>query len=81
LCWSCFYAPGVRDLYPSTSKFGRRGIGNFNGAAPLPPFPTQAMPGSKEKILLLMQRAQQKQQLFHPQDANSHYSGTLTQVG
>ena len=22
LCWSCYYKPGVRDLYPSTSKFG-----------------------------------------------------------
>ena len=36
LCWSCYYRPGVRDLYPSTSKFARRGEGNFNGLAPLP---------------------------------------------
>ncbi|TXH10615.1 MAG: hypothetical protein E6R03_15180 [Hyphomicrobiaceae bacterium] len=21
LCWSCFYRPGVRELYPVTSKF------------------------------------------------------------
>lgn len=21
LCWRCYYTPGVRDLYPSTSKF------------------------------------------------------------
>ena len=31
LCWSCYYTPGVRDLYPSTSKFARRGVGNFTG--------------------------------------------------
>lgn len=21
LCWSCYYKPGVRELYPSTSKY------------------------------------------------------------
>jgi hypothetical protein len=69
LCWSCFYTPGVRELYPSTSKFGRRGLGNFFGKAPLPPFPTQALPGSADKVALLTQRAQERQQLFHPDDA------------
>ncbi len=24
LCWGCYYTPGVRDLYPITSKFARR---------------------------------------------------------
>jgi hypothetical protein len=24
LCWGCYYTPGVRDLYPITSKFGKR---------------------------------------------------------
>ena len=69
LCWTCYYAPGVRDLYPSTSKFARRGVGNFNGAAPLPDFPTNAEPGSEEKIQILMARAQRRQALFHPDDA------------
>ena len=36
LCWSCYYTPGVKELYPSTSKYARRGIGNFTGKAPLP---------------------------------------------
>ena len=26
LCWSCYYSPSVREKYPSTSKFGRRGV-------------------------------------------------------
>ena len=69
LCWSCYYTPGVRDQYPSTSKYGRRGIGNFNGQAPVPPAPTDAPPGSLEKIAILMQRAQNKQALWHPDDA------------
>ncbi len=24
LCWQCYYAPGVKDLYPSTSKFASK---------------------------------------------------------
>jgi hypothetical protein len=56
-------------MYPSTSKFARRGVGNFSGAAPLPPFPTSALPGSPEKLAVLMERARLKQSLFHPDDA------------
>jgi len=26
LCWGCYYTPTIRDLYPSVSKFGRRGV-------------------------------------------------------
>jgi len=69
LCWSCYYTPGVRDQYPSTSKFGRRGLGNFNGSPPLPPFSTQATPGSSEKIAILEERVRLKQSLWHPGDA------------
>src|SRR5437660_3820538 len=68
LCWACYYTPGVRDLYPSTSKFARRGVGNFCGLAPLPERPTGAAPGSEEKILILMDRAAKRQALFHPAD-------------
>jgi hypothetical protein len=70
LCWSCYYTPGVRDLYPSTSKFGRRGPGNVNGNMPLPAFPTSAMPGSPEKVAILEERARLKQCLWHPNDAD-----------
>ena len=35
LCWSCYYTPGVKEQYPSTSKYARRGVGNFSGNAPL----------------------------------------------
>ncbi len=69
LCWSCYYTPGVRDLYPSTSKFGRRGLGNFNGNGAMPPMPTDAPPGSEEKVRVLMERAQNRQALWHPDDA------------
>lgn len=26
LCWRCYYRPGVRDLYPSTSKYAPKGV-------------------------------------------------------
>lgn len=69
LCWVCYYKAGVRDLYPPTSKFARRGVGNFCGNRPLPETHTCAAPGSEEKILILMERAAKSQSLFHPQDA------------
>ncbi len=69
LCWSCYYAPGVRERYPSTSKFGRRGIGNFFGKGKLPAEPTEALPGTPEKIAVLAERARRKESLFHPDDA------------
>ena len=81
LCWTCYYTPGIRERYPSTSKYGRRGEGNFYGRVPLPPFPTQAPPGSPEKIALLSQRAQQRTELFHPNDAPLDYRVALARVG
>ncbi len=68
LCWSCYYRPGIRDRYPSASKFARRGLGNFYASAPLPS-PTAALPGSLEKLAVLEERARLKQSLFHPDDA------------
>jgi hypothetical protein len=69
LCWSCYYTPGVKELYPSTSKYARRGVGNFTGNAPIADAPTTAPPGSPEKLAILEQRAKLKQSLFHPADA------------
>src|SRR5438034_2603383 len=69
LCWSCYYTPGVREKYPSTSKFAHRGVGNFNGNVPLPDAATDTAPGSEAKILVLIERARRKQALFHPLDA------------
>ena len=68
LCWSCYYSPGVRDLYPSTSKFARRGVVDFCGNARMPE-PTRALPGSPEKVAILEERASKGQALWHPLDA------------
>jgi hypothetical protein len=69
LCWSCYYTPGVRELYPSTSKFARRGVGGGNVQFVLPETPTQALPGSAEKVAILEERARLRQSLWHPADA------------
>jgi hypothetical protein len=69
LCWSCYYRPGVRELYPSTSKFARRGVSDFNGRASLAAQPTTAVPGSPEKVAVLEERARLGLALWHPLDA------------
>jgi len=69
LCWKCFYQPSIRAQYPSTSKFARRGEGIGCIQAPLPAFPTTAMPGTPAKITVLAERARLKQSLWHPEDA------------
>ncbi|MFL5244875.1 MAG: hypothetical protein ACJ8FY_22465 [Gemmataceae bacterium] len=69
LCWSCYYRPGIRDQYPSTSKYSRRGIDDFYGWPIDPPEPTRAFPGTPEKVAILEQRARHRQALWHPQDA------------
>jgi hypothetical protein len=81
LCWSCYYSPGVRDTYPSTSKFGRRGVGNFNRRTNLPPCPTHALPGTLEKVAVLEQRAQLGVSLWHPLDAGVNSPLELAMVG
>ena len=69
LCWSCYYTPGVREKYPSTSKFARRGVCDFNGRPAVDARPTPAAPGSPEKVAVLEERARLGLSLWHPLDA------------
>ncbi len=69
LCWSCYYTPGIRSRYPSTSIYARRGLDDFYGAGAMPVGPTRALPGSQEKVQVLMDRARRRQTLWHPGDA------------
>lgn len=68
LCWGCYHKPGVKDKYPSTSKYASRGAALVRGAAPLPPEPTPAMPGTPEKIAVMEARLRRGHSLFHPLD-------------
>ena len=48
--------------------YGRRGVGNGNHRRPLPE-PTDARPGSPEKLAVLARRAAAGKELWHPDDA------------
>ena len=73
LCSHCYNT--VRDLYPSASKFSRRGV---DAATRPPDAPTDARPGTPEKVAALERRAALGQHLWHdndatePPDAQSH---------
>lgn len=70
LCWGCYYAPGVRELYPSRSKYAKRYADNFDsGPLPLADAPTAAAPGTPEKLAVMGERADRKRAIFHPADA------------
>lgn len=71
LCWACRSTPGVRNLYPSTSPYSRRGIGTLAEVPEGKPPPwraTDAPLGSPEREAVLMQRALWRQRLTHPLD-------------
>ncbi|NBO90964.1 MAG: hypothetical protein EBV06_01400 [Planctomycetia bacterium] len=69
LCWSCYYTPGVRAKFPSTSKFARRGVSDFTGQSRQVLQPTDALPGTPEKLAILEERARLGLSLWHPLDA------------
>ena len=69
LCWKCFARRRIRVRYtPAQRRQSETGLKCRN--APLPPLPTAALPGSPQKVLVMMQRAAAHQQLFHPDDAS-----------
>lgn len=70
LCWGCYYTPGVKEQYDSTSKYAHRGVGHSSGQVPLDDWgPTVAIPGSEAKLKVLTGRAKRNVALFHPADA------------
>lgn len=72
LCWHCYYSPGVKELYPSTSKYARRGVGNGqNMNPPLPAEPCLHLPGTPERQAEIERRAAAGEQLHHPRDAEN----------
>ena len=73
LCWSCFYTAGIRERYPPRGKRIGGGAGMKRRPAASP---TVAMPGSPEKIRVLMKRVDNGEELFHPDDRD-FYSAPL----
>ena len=75
LCWHCYYVAGVRELYPSTSIYGQRGVPDRYGVLPPPAEPTAFLPGSAGKVRVMRQRAEAGTALWHPGDAGYSRSG------
>lgn len=70
LCWRCYYRPGVKENYPT--RILRRWqpkliVGSHEHASPGEP--TGALPGSEAKILVMIDRAERGESIFHPLDA------------
>jgi hypothetical protein len=71
LCWPCYYTPGVREKYPSTSKYARRGVCDFDDRPAVAARPTEAAPGTPGKVAEMEDRARLGQSLWHPLDAQT----------
>lgn len=70
LCWACFERPAVRAKY-APARHRRGAAPDFYGRAPLPESPTDAAPGSPEKVAVMAERASRGRALFHPRDAGA----------
>lgn len=70
LCYGCYYTPGVLVQYPTLSKFGvRHEDTDYGYGKPLPALPTDAIPGSAEKLAVLIGRHERGEKLHHPRDS------------
>jgi hypothetical protein len=68
----------VRELYPTTNRLG---VGIRMRKVKPALQPTDARPGSPEKILVLGRRAELGQELWHPDDATWEERIVLGQAG
>lgn len=75
LCWTCYYTDGVREKYHSAAA----SEGTPTTCKGKPKIPTMARPGSEEKIRVLIDRAANGLELFHPDDR--HVDHNLTGLG
>ena len=79
LCSRCFGVKTVRGHYASVDRgqgikrsvteCGRRGVSVENRKPMMPLEPTEHLPGTGEKILVMMERARDGYHLHHPDDA------------
>ena len=68
LCWRCYYTLGLREDFAPVNKFGRRAEVGLTQKVKTPT-PTDAMPGTEEKVAVLVSRAANGEALWHPDDA------------
>ncbi len=75
LCWRCFYDERIRAQYISTSRYGYRGAGLGDDDRPAPATSTKALPGSANKIEILVARAHGENALWADGDAKPGMAG------
>ncbi len=75
LCYVCYTNEIIRLAAPRASH-----VGITTGHGGLPAEPTQARPGSPEKLRVLEQRAERGESLFHPLDATADVFRSLEEV-
>lgn len=72
LCHRCYFEPGVRQRYTIQAvPTNRRGVLDRTGATPPPAKPTDAGPGTRSKVAVLMARAARGESLFHEGDCDT----------
>ena len=69
LCKRCYARPPVRERFPVICRFRRLGVPDYFGASKPAPAPTHALPGTREKVLVLAERASRREALWHAFDA------------
>lgn len=67
LCWICYYNPSIRPLYPENKAWWRPSE-DSNGGYREPETWTDALPGTPEKVAVLIEREDAKTSLNHPLD-------------
>lgn len=66
LCYACYHEPVIRNRFPPQTTNRPK---NSTRDRKLARIPTPALPGSEEKLLVMIHRYARKEQLFHPRDA------------
>lgn len=68
LCPKCYYDLDIRHSYPYLTDSCNRGVGADNPIGELSAYPTEALPGTEEKVVVMEARAKLGQSLWHPLD-------------
>lgn len=69
LCQVCYLDPNIRGLYADLERRKRDWSNGSGQPSRKRCKPTSAMPGTIAKVKVLMQRARDNQELWHPDDA------------
>src|SRR5947208_13903733 len=69
LCMRCYARPDVRARFPVICRFRRLGVPDYFGASKPASAPTRALPGTREKLMDLAERARRGQALCPAFDA------------